>query len=117
MQVNHERRDAPESDAEHAPSKAHESARRRVIEKRGVEREEATAEKAGQRQAKEKKDTLEIALAPMAQNHHDPKKRQKSARCEHDESEVNKPTHRIGRSLSLHGEHGNGQVQEFSGIS
>ena len=101
MQMHHQRRNAPKSDREHCPSKVHESPRRHLVEKLGVKREQATTEKAGQRQAKEEKDPLEVALTPVAQNHHDPKEWQNSARGEHNKSQIKKPAHPIGPSLSL----------------
>jgi|SRR5271169_3530132 len=102
MEMHGERRNKPETNAEKRPCKSHQSGGRRAIVKFRVQGEQAAAKKASECQAKEEKNTLEIALPAMPQDHNHPEKGEQSSSRENDESEVKERAHEnVVASLTL----------------
>ena len=69
-------------------------ARRSAVVEFRVHCEEAASEETRQRQTKKEENTLEIALAAVAQDHHHPKKGQERPSGEKDKSKIERPAHR-----------------------
>jgi hypothetical protein len=74
MEMYNQRWNQPQAKAKERPGKAQQATRRSAVVEFRVRVQEAASEETRQRQTKKEEDTLEVALATMAQDHHHPKK-------------------------------------------
>ena len=69
-----------------------------------IQSEQEAAEKGGEREAEEKENALEIALAAVAENNDHPEEGEEGAGGEEEEAEVSEPVHESGwRECMLEG--------------
>src|ERR1700733_1237169 len=79
--------------------------------------EQRAAVKQKQRSAEEEENALEIALAPIAKDHHHPEQRQQRACRQPDQTQINDGIHSRGESLKFMTQkvrHGKSQLSYFS---
>src|SRR5208283_1733788 len=93
VEMNYQRRNKPQPEAEKRPGEAKQGGRWSAIVDLRVQRQKTAAEKKRQRQTEEKKHALEIPLAAVTENHHHPEEWEQRSGSQQNEAEIEEQTH------------------------